>query len=173
MKRKLVASIALPLFFYFPVQQTPAIKAAVAKIQPDSMTIPNSWKQEMLDEVNKIRKAGCRCGRQYLPPAPPVSWNNKLEKATQLHAKDMDEHNFMGHRGSNGSDIGDRAAKAKYNWQLVAENVSWNYDTPSDAVLGWKTSPGHCRNMMGAGYKEMGAAKQGLFWAQMFGRQVD
>jgi len=132
---------------------------------------PGTWQKEMLDEVNQLRKAGCRCGRKYMPPALPLRWNNRLERACQLHAQDMDKNNFMGHQGSDGSGTGERAAKAHYNWQSVGENVSWNYDTPADAMIGWKTSPGHCRNMMSAEYKDMGAARQGNYYVQLFGRQ--
>jgi uncharacterized protein YkwD len=130
---------------------------------------PDAWKVEMLQLVNKIRAEGCTCGRKKMPPAPPLRWNGKLEKAAQAHANDMARANYLGHRGSDGSKIGDRADRAGYDWMAVAENVSWGGSSAKDTFEGWKDSPGHCLNMMNAGYKEMGAARKGSYWAQLFG----
>ena len=102
-----------------------------------------------------------------MPPKNPVKWNNTLAKAAYGHAVDMDKNNFIDHLGSSGSRIGQRVDRAGYNWRSVAENVAWNSRTVRGAVLGWKDSPGHCLSMMG-NYKEMGAARVGAFWVQVF-----
>lgn len=138
-----------------PVSRTTAIK---------------TWQQEMLDQVNDIRKNGCTCGRQYMAPVKPVTWNEKLASAALAHAKDMEKNVFMGHRGSNGSRIGQRVDRSGYRWTRVAENVSWNYESVRETVSGWKRSPGHCQNMMG-NYDEMGAAHAGAYYVQVFASQ--
>lgn len=139
---------------------------------PTAQTAPNTWQQEMLDQVNQIRAKGCRCGRKRMPPAPPLSWNDQLAATANSHAKDMQRNRFMGHRGSNGSRIGERATLAGYNWQSIAENVAWNTQTVSNTVQGWKNSPGHCKSMMSSAYREMGAANVGAYWVQVFGTEM-
>jgi len=131
---------------------------------------PETWQQEMLRKVNKIRTEGCTCGDEKMSPANPLQWNEQLAKAARKHAEDMAQNHFIGHYGSNGSRIGQRAESAGYNWRSVAENVAWNVRTVEGAVIGWKNSPGHCHSMMG-GYKDMGAAHVGRYWVQVFGRK--
>ena len=140
-----------------------------ANLPEISSLAPDLWKQDMLDQVNLLRSKGCHCGRKYMPPAPPLRWNGKLEKTASAHASDMERHHFIGHESSNGNSIGDRANQAGYRWMAVGENVAWGHESVSEVVLGWKSSPGHCRNMMSGGFSEMGAAKLDLFWVQVFG----
>jgi uncharacterized protein YkwD len=130
------------------------------------------FKSEMLKMVNQIRSQGCRCGNWIMPPVAPLQWNNKLEKAAKAHAKDMNSNKFFGHRGSDGSKIGERIAAADYYWKAVAENVSWGHRTIEGAVRGWKNSPSHCMTLMSPDYKEMGAANDGKFWVQEFGQKM-
>ena len=137
-----------------------------------SSTTDDSFKTEMLNLVNQIRSEGCQCGKRYMPPAPPLQWNPSLEKAAIIHAKDMNTNKFIGHKGSDGSKIGERIDQAGYNWEAVGENVSWGSRTVKGAVNGWKESPSHCITMMSASYQEMGAANDGKFWVQDFGRQM-
>ena len=134
--------------------------------------VPEVWQAEMLRRVNALRGQGCRCGRKKMPPVKAVKWNDTLANAAFQHATDMNRNNFIGHRGSNGSRIGERVDRVGYNWQSVAENVAWNVRSVQGAVLGWQDSPGHCRTMMG-GYREMGAARVGSFWVQVFASPMD
>lgn len=106
-----------------------------------------------------------------MPPAPPVSWNEQLSKAAKRHAEDMDTHHFIGHIGHDGSKISERVARTQYPWRAIGENISWNANTIEQAILGWKDSPGHCVTMMSRSFKEMGAAHQGRYMVQVFGRQ--
>ncbi|MCF8246496.1 MAG: CAP domain-containing protein [Saprospiraceae bacterium] len=128
-------------------------------------------KQEMLAQINRLRAKGCKCGNKYMPPAEPIAWNDRLEKAALGHANDMQRKKFFDHKGSNGSTFGARVKKAGYDWWSVGENISWGYDSFEDTLEGWKESPGHCRNLMSRDYSEMGVAKVGAYWVQDFGRQ--
>ncbi len=141
---------------------------------PDSSDKNDEYfKTEMLRLVNQIRSEGCYCGKKYMSPAPPLTWNPKLEKAAKSHAKDMNVNKFISHRGSNGSKISDRIGATNYNWSVVGENVSWGQKTVEGAVLGWKSSAGHCINLMSKEFNEIGAANEGHFWVQNFGRQQE
>ncbi|MEO1261070.1 MAG: CAP domain-containing protein [Bacteroidota bacterium] len=154
----------LPLFFFFIGFSFPIPKQAHSSSVKHA---PEIWQKEMLQRVNSLRAQGCRCGRKKMPPQKAVKWNETLAQAAHGHASDMHRNDFIGHRGSSGSRIGERVDRAGYNWQTVAENVAWNVQTVQGAVLGWKDSPAHCQTMMGK-YQEMGAAKVGAYWVQVF-----
>jgi uncharacterized protein YkwD len=142
-------------------------------LQPKTKNSNDLFKTEMLDLVNQIRSEGCFCGKRYMPPAPALKWNSKLEKAAISHAKDMNSNKFIGHRGSDGSKIGDRISEASYSWKAIGENVNWGARSVEDAVLGWKGSTGHCINLMSTSFEEIGAANDGRFWVQNFGRKME
>lgn len=131
--------------------------------------LPETEKQTMLDAVNRLRAKGCHCGRKYMPPVGPVRWNAKLEKAALAHAKDMDNHQFFSHTGSDGSSIGKRATKSGYQWRAVGENIAAGYGSFHHTLMAWKDSPGHCRNLMNGSYTEMGIAELNDLWVQDFG----
>jgi len=126
-------------------------------------------KTSMLEEVNKIRRSGCKCGEEIMPRVPELSWNVQLEKAAGRHAKDMSGNNLAGHTGSDGSSPDERITDAGYRWSMCGENVAYGFNTVKEVVEGWIASPGHCRNMMDAGFRELGAAKAGTCWVQDFG----
>jgi uncharacterized protein YkwD len=131
---------------------------------------PEDIRTVMLREVNALRAAGCRCGLQRMRPAPPLTWNDQLAQAASAHAEDLQQRNRMGHTGSDGSTVSERARRVGYRWSLVGENVAWNYPSPEAVVQGWKESPGHCRNLMNPGFREMGAAEAGAYTVQVLGR---
>ncbi len=128
-----------------------------------------SLKDPMLEEVNKLRRFGCKCGEEFMPPVPSLVWNKKLELAAGRHVIDMYGNDLTSHRGSNGSLPDDRIKGAGYEWALCGENVASGFYSVKDVVNGWKSSPGHCRNMMDADFREMGAARKGTYWVQNFG----
>jgi len=141
--------------------------------QDQTASNDENFKSEMLKLVNQIRAEGCQCGKQYMPPVPPLQWNSKLEEAAKIHAKDMNTNKFIGHRGSDGSKISERINATNYMWNAVGENVSWGPRTVEGAVFGWQDSPSHCITLMSSSYKDMGAAKNGMFWVQEFGREME
>jgi uncharacterized protein YkwD len=124
----------------------------------------------ILEEVNSLRRSGCKCGEETMPPVPDLTWNKQLEQAAIRHVKDMDKNDLFGHAGSDGSQPDERITDAGYHWLVCGENVAFGYSSVKDAVNGWKNSPGHCRNIMDAEFKEFGAAQAGIFWVQDFGR---
>lgn len=124
---------------------------------------------EMLDAVNAVRAAGQTCGGDAYAPAGPLVWNDRLETAATRHTADMAEHEAFAHRGSDGSEVGERATRAGYSWRLVGENIARFQRTVPEVVQDWVESPGHCRALMDPRYAEMGAAVQDRYWTQVFG----
>lgn len=125
------------------------------------------WRKVMLDQINGWRAAA---------GAPPLAYCRTLENAAQAHADDMVRRNYYGHYSPEGSTPGDRSAAAGYDATSWAENIARGYQTPEDALNGWRTSPPHNTNMMnpnlthvGFGLAE-GANDGDEKWVQTFGR---
>jgi len=130
-------------------------------------------KNKMLELINSYRTSGCSCGSEgYLAPTTPVVWNNNIEKAALDHSVDMSKNDIFSHTGSDGSDAGDRLDRRYYDWITYGENIAKGYKTEEKVVEGWINSPGHCRNIMNPGFKEMGVARVGDYWTQIFGTRA-
>lgn len=125
-------------------------------------------KQELLKLVNNVRKSGCKCGNDNMPPVPPITWSNELQKVAQAHTEDMFENKKLSHKGSNGSDPGKRLEDAGYNWSTYGENIAEGYTSEEEVIEGWKKSNGHCKNIMKKEVTEMGVGRVGNYWTQIF-----
>jgi len=130
----------------------------------------------VFDLVNEARAEARRCGRKKFPAAAPLQQAEALSRAAQAHAHDMATHDFLDHEGTDGGAPADRASGAGYAWRLVGENVAAGQVTPEEAVATWLASPGHCANLMDAGYTDTGigyavnsTGGKGTYWVQMFG----
>jgi uncharacterized protein YkwD len=131
--------------------------------------------QQVLVLVNRARAKARKCGTLIQQPVPPLTRSAQLDVAALAQAQDMATHNFFEHRGSDGSNVADRVTRAGYLWQSVGENIAAGPRDAESAVKGWLDSPGHCANIMGAQYKEMGLAyatdpksRAGIYWSQVF-----
>lgn len=125
---------------------------------------------QLLNLVNQLRSKGCDCGSNHMPPVARLNWNSDLDDAALRHAYDMDTNNFFDHTGSDGTDVSKRVSDTGYTWQAVGENIAWGYQDIQSVFLGWKDSPGHCRNMMSVHFQHMGGARVGKYWVQTFAR---
>ena len=83
---------------------------------------------------------------------------------------DMHDPGVMSHTGSDGSRFSERIDRQGYAYASAGENVAWGYGTPEAVVDGWIASDGHCANMMGDGFTDLGAGEAGRFWALVFAR---
>jgi uncharacterized protein YkwD len=124
--------------------------------------------QQMLADVNAVRAEGCRCGDQNMPPVGSVQWNSQLAAAAANHSEDMAQVGQLNHTGSDGSNAGARLVRVGYNWQQYGENIASGFTSSSSVLRAWINSPGHCRNLMGANFTEMGAARKDNYWTQVF-----
>jgi uncharacterized protein YkwD len=131
----------------------------------------------ILDAVNVARATPRSCGTLQFAAAPPLAWNGMLAEAALAHSRDMAGHRYFSHKGSDGSQVGERAHLAGYRWRRIGENIASGQGSPQAAVEGWLDSPGHCANIMHPGFTEMGAAyainpasETGtVYWTQAFG----
>ncbi len=112
-----------------------------------------------------------------------VETESHLQAAAREFARFMARTGRYGH-GADGREPADRAKAQGYDYCLVSENISYQYSTlgfrtgelASRLVEGWKSSPGHRRNMLEEGVMHTGVAvaqseSTGRYYAvQLFGR---
>ena len=123
----------------------------------------------LLSEINALRTKGCKCGRKRMAKVAPLTWNDKLEYSAYLHAKEMNDYNYFGHRSRSGEDVGDRVDKIGYKWRNVGENLAVGQTNFKEALKDWLESDSHCRMIMDPKMSEMGLAKVGRYWVHHFG----
>lgn len=108
----------------------------------------------------------------------PLERDGLLETAAQLHSEDMVLRGFFSHDNPDGLTPGGRITAAGYAWAAYGENIAAGYRTPRAAMEGWMASEGHCENVLGTTFTELGvgisigAALVGAAgtWTQNFGR---
>jgi uncharacterized protein YkwD len=132
--------------------------------------------QTVLRLTNAARAKSASCGSQQFSPAPELRWNAQLAAAALAHSQDMARQNYFRHRASDGSQVGDRATGQGYAWRRIGENIATGQGSAESVMSAWLSSPGHCANLMQAGFTEMGAAfavnpgsDTTIYWTQVFG----
>ncbi len=133
--------------------------------------------KDMLTHVNGARSQARACGSDNYPATAALSWHCTLENVAQEHNRDMGDHNFFSHSGSDGLGPADRVRNAGYDWSAVGENIAAGQQTIDAVMQAWLDSPGHCANIMRASYTEFGAASYTvngsdfpIYWTQLFAR---
>ena len=145
-------------------------------VAPDNSVNNNSGtvvyninKDVLLQLVNDARAKGCTCGATIMPAVSPLVWNDQLAKAAYDHSVDMHTNNYFSHTGLDGSDPGQRITAAGYSWESWGENIAEGFTTEQAVMNAWLGSEGHCKNIMDAGFKDIGAGREGNYWTQDFG----
>jgi uncharacterized protein YkwD len=156
-----------PPFFLFPLFVLIVSLGATASAEVEAAVN----KARVLKLVNAVRAKGCQCGGTWYGPAPAVAWNEKLEKAAQKHSNDMNRSRRMNHRGSDGSDAGQRMKRAGYTWRTYGENIAMGQRSEDEVIVSWLGSAGHCRNIMNPAFREMAVARTGKYWTQVLGKR--
>lgn len=137
---------------------------------------PETAGKAILEAVNRARATARTCGGQHFPAARSVAWSGALGEAALVHSRDMAEKKYFSHKAMDGSGAAERALRAGYRWLRIGENIAAGQTSPEEVVAGWLTSPGHCANIMGSGFTEMGAAyainqsrpEGRAYWTQVF-----
>jgi uncharacterized protein YkwD len=121
--------------------------------------------------VNEVRSEGCDCGDETMPSVEALNWNDLLETAAINHSIDMNNNDYFDHTSKDGLTPGDRITTTGYQWSTYGENIANGYSNEEAVIEAWLGSPGHCKNIMSASFKEMGVGKSGAYWTQVFGTQ--
>ncbi len=87
---------------------------------------------------------------------PPLALNAQLNAAAQAHADDMQKNGVsLGHRGSDGSTIKQRIARAGYGGGTTGEN--WAAYRTFDQIMNfWLNDPPHRSNILNNKFREIG-----------------
>jgi len=130
---------------------------------------------QVLQRLNEIRTEGGSCGGTGFPPGQPLKRSPALDEAARAHAEDMARNSFLAHTGSDGSNPGERASRAGYDWQVIAENVAAGQTSADDIAATWLESAGHCANLRDAKFSETGVAYalnpgdgRDIYWVQLY-----
>jgi uncharacterized protein YkwD len=132
------------------------------------------FRREFLQKINQVRQTGCNCGVTYMPPVPPLTWNDQLEISSMGHAADMANQNYFSHTSLDGRTMQERIRAAGYGFTgyksyAIGENIAEGPQSISEVMQGWFHSPGHCKNLMSPQFKEVGVAFNNTYWVQDFG----
>ena len=88
----------------------------------------------------------------------PLRLDPKLTVAAKMHSRDLAKTDRISHYGSDGSSPWDRVKRAGYTAKIAAENVGTGQASLQEVFKGWEQSPGHNRNLLLPGAKDMGIA---------------
>jgi len=160
------------------LERTSQIVIVPAPPPPPPIIIVNDA-QKMLAAINAVRAQGRMCGTTSYAAVPALTWNSKLEQAAFLHSKDMAERNYFAHDTLEGVSPWDRMKAQGYSFRAAGENIAAGQSTLEAVIQGWVDSPGHCQNLMSAGFSEVGMGRfdkagstYGVYWTQDFGKPL-
>ncbi len=111
---------------------------------------------------------------------PALTYNEKLNKASEVHARDLAAAGIISHTGTDGSGHGDRVQRQGYYFSIAGENVATGQMSWEDAFDGWKKSPGHNENLLRDDVSEFGLAlvyepttTYSTYWAMLVAHPLD
>lgn len=132
-----------------------------------------------LRQINAYRAAGAHCGGQSMPPAPPLVWSAALQKAAEVQVAHNARIGDVSHTGADGSSVGQRITAAGFEWGAAGENAAAGNDSVRGTLAQWMGSPGHCRNIMGAQFRQVAVARKDnlssayrFYWIMVLGTPV-
>jgi uncharacterized protein YkwD len=176
LRKQYCATVINPVFSEIGVFQR---GASTWLVLADPVSAPDPADQEaiarqVLERVNAARQQDRKCGRREFGAAHPLELSPTLSQVAMEHARDMANHGKMSHRGSDGSEPAQRVTRAGYRWRTTAENVAAGQPGAEAVVAHWLNSPGHCANLMGTQFTQMGVAfaidprdSARVYWAQV------
>ncbi|MDT7834347.1 CAP domain-containing protein [Aquabacterium sp. OR-4] len=147
-------ALALVLGLALALTSAAAVRAAEAASPCPPVDLP----QQALQSVNALRAQGARCAGRWMPAAPALQWSGAAAMAAAGHAADMAGQGGMAHRGSDGSQGGDRLERAGYVWSSWGENLGQGHRSVPALVAHWAVSAGHCANLLNPRFTELGMA---------------
>ena len=137
-----------------PAASSPA--ATPATSTGSTCNLPD-FRASVLARINQVRASGANCGADgNFGAAAPLTWNDKLTVAAEGHSQDMAAKNYFSHTSADGRTLADRVSATGYAWSSLGENIAAGYPGVNAVMDGWITSPGHCANLMNAGFVEVG-----------------
>ncbi|MEV5546609.1 sigma-70 family RNA polymerase sigma factor [Streptomyces sp. NPDC052309] len=140
--------------------KTPARPEAARPSAPAAPAAGGPAAQVLAVTNTERAKAGCA----------PVTLDDRLGRAAQLHSEDMSAHDYFSHTGRNGSSFADRAEAQGYP-SPGAENIAQGQNSAASVMQAWMDSPGHRANILNCSLKTLGVGvvTNDWTWTQVFG----
>lgn len=136
-------------------------------------------RDELLDEINRVRGLPQKCGTRSYYDAPPLNLNRALSNAAYLHSKDMATKNYFSHISADGREFDERIEQAGYDHWMAGENIAAGQVNAEAVVAGWMASTEHCKIIMDPNFEDIGIgvyyrknANYGSYWTTDFGAGV-
>lgn len=111
---------------------------------------------------------------------PALTYDARLNRASEVHAKDLAQAGIISHTGTDGSGHGDRVQRQGYYFSIAGENVATGQMSWDDVFDAWKKSPGHNENLLRDDVSEFGLAliyepttTYSTYWAMLVAHPLD
>ena len=171
-----VVNTQIPVPTSGPDTTTPPVASAVIAGCDISSA---QMRSTMLAAINQSRASARSCGATRYAATTTLTWDSRLAEAAQAHSADMANNDFFSHTGSNGLSVAERAEQAGFVWRAIAENIATGQQSVSEVHSDWLQSPGHCSNIMGEQYTQVGAScvvqsgsQTASYWTVVFGADL-
>ena len=105
--------------------------------------------EKALEELNDYRRS---------KNLPSLQYDDRLNRASEVHARDIAAAGIISHTGTDGSGHGDRIQRQGYYFSIAGENVATGQLSWDDVFAAWKKSPGHNENLLRNDVSEFGLA---------------
>jgi len=89
---------------------------------------------------------------------PALTYDERLNRASEVHARDLATAGIISHTGTDGSGHGDRVQRQGYYFSIAGENVATGQMNWDDVFDAWKKSPGHNENLLRDDVSQFGLA---------------
>lgn len=105
---------------------------------------------------------------------PALQYDERLNRASEVHVRDLASADILSHTGTDGSGHGDRVQRQGYYFSIAGENVATGQTSWEAVFNSWKKSPGHNENLLRDDVSEFGLAlvyepktSHSTFWAML------
>ena len=107
-------------------------------------------------------------------------YDERLNRASEVHARDLAAAGIISHTGTDGSGHGDRIQRQGYYFSIAGENVATGQMSWEAVFEAWQKSPGHNANMLRDDVSEFGLAlvyepttTYSTYWAMLVADPID
>ena len=111
---------------------------------------------------------------------PALTYDERLNRASEVHARDLASAGIISHTGTDGSGHGDRVQRQGYYFSIAGENVATGQMSWEDVFEAWKKSPGHNENLLRDDVSQFGLAlvyepttTYSTYWAMLVAHPLD
>jgi uncharacterized protein YkwD len=162
-------NLAIDMPSFTPDAKSSSLREYSLQVLAYNVKVHTTATREEKDDVRAVNEYRMMMGRQAL------KINERLVRAARGHSRHMREHDYFAHdvppafADDTNRSPGHRAKAQGYGGG-VGENIARGTWSGRDAFWAWFHSSGHHRNMVAAGWTEMGAGRSGgTWWTQVFG----